>query len=112
MMAAWFVVQQPTSDFQRFKRWKKSTASRGSYRRFNGDRTRDEALTKIRSAMEKAGITFLPESARGRAAGETRGLTRASSESDMAPCVRRAGRADTFGAFVRLTPSRATAREV
>jgi hypothetical protein len=26
---------------------------------------RDEALTKIRSAMEKAGITFLPESAQG-----------------------------------------------
>jgi hypothetical protein len=26
---------------------------------------RDEALSKIRSAMEKAGITFLPESAHG-----------------------------------------------
>jgi hypothetical protein len=26
---------------------------------------RDEALTKIRSALEKAGITFLPESAHG-----------------------------------------------
>jgi hypothetical protein len=26
---------------------------------------RDEALTKIRSAPEKAGITFLPESAHG-----------------------------------------------
>jgi hypothetical protein len=26
---------------------------------------RDEALTKIRSALEKAGITFLPESAQG-----------------------------------------------
>jgi DNA-binding XRE family transcriptional regulator len=26
---------------------------------------RDEALTKIRGALEKAGITFLPESAQG-----------------------------------------------
>jgi transcriptional regulator with XRE-family HTH domain len=36
---------------------------------------RDEALTKMRSALEKAGITFLPESAhgvglRGRAKGQ------------------------------------------
>ena len=43
---------------------------------------RDEALTKIRSALEKVGITFLPEfCSRGRAAGETQELVRASLRS-------------------------------
>jgi hypothetical protein len=66
MMAPWFMVQRPTSDFQRFNKVEEidGEARVVSTLQWRLD-ARDEALTKIRSALEKAGITFLPESAHG-----------------------------------------------